>query len=133
MRKTIFLLWLLTLAGSLCAQTSIVFHAVNCKVTPSENHCIGCTDPFVPVSTYTCDAYVTGGSGTLWPSQSAPAKLFSLFPIPTDGTLPTGLSIDPKVGLAITPNPVGCHLGCGTNQPNPPTNLQILVSQKGAL
>lgn len=127
--KIVFIICVL--AASAFAQSPIVFHAVNCKTATSENRCIGCTSPSVP--TYTCDAYVTGGSGTLWPSQADPAQIFSLFPIPTDGTLPSGLSIDPKFGLVITPNPVGCHLGCGTSQPNPPTNLQILVSQKGDL
>lgn len=123
--KIVFIICVL--AASALAQSPIVFHAVNCKVTTSENRCIGCTSPSVPV--YTCDAYVSGGTGTLWPTQSAPAKLFSLVPIPTNGTLPAGMAIDPKVGLIVTPNPVGCYLGegkCGA-RPLPPANVGIQV------
>lgn len=136
--RVIILLLLSSL--SVMAQTPIVFHAVNCQTVQSEDRCVGCTSPLVSV--YTCDGYLTGGSGSLWPSQASPAKLISLEPI-IDGVLPPSLTIDPNSGLVITPNPVGplnpgtLPIGCNVNlqtglvtcgiPPVPPVNLSIEV------
>lgn len=79
--------------------------------------------PFVAEKLYYADVYLTGGNGTLWPTEANPVQAGpALAPI-VDGVLPTNLAIDPVLGL-IPIGMVGLPL---SPVPLPPTGLNILV------
>lgn len=79
--------------------------------------------PFVAVKFYYADVYVTGGNGTLWPTEANPVQAGpALAPI-VDGVLPPNLAIDPVLGLI----PIGMAGLPLSPIPLPPSNLQILV------
>lgn len=125
MNRILLIVLSMVMGGAPRPQTPpVIFHAVNCVTKTADNN---------STQIQTCQVYLTGGSGDLWPKQADNVTMSTMPKYSgdtiTDGVLPQGYTVDSK-GLNMPANPVGaCNCGRPA-MPAPPELLGIQVAKR---